>query len=156
MRLRSPKNFPVGRGKGLAEKFKQFFRDWRAITPVLSNILLMVVAVGAMAIATTATYVITTNLRETMGERFIVEDVWFNNSTGNIHVYVRNVGKVEIEVSAVYVNGTPQPFTPQPLRLEINGHCWLNVSCSWTSNSLYHINVVTKRGTQVASYYKAS
>ncbi|MEM2994511.1 MAG: hypothetical protein QXI91_00630 [Candidatus Bathyarchaeia archaeon] len=138
------------------KRFKAVFWDKRAITPVLSNILLMVVAVGAMAIATTATYVITTNLRETMGERFVIEDVWFNNSTGNIHVYVRNVGKVEIEVSAVYVNGTPQPFTPQPFRLEIDGHGWLNISYGWTPHSLYHINVVTKRGTQVASYYKAS
>ncbi|MEM2972328.1 MAG: hypothetical protein QW270_07930 [Candidatus Bathyarchaeia archaeon] len=136
------------------KRFKAVFWDKRAITPVLSNILLMVVAVGAMAIATTATYVITTNLRETMGERFIVEDVWFEGN--NIHVYVRNVGKVAIEVSAVYVNGTPQPFTPQPFRLQIDGHGWLNISYSWASNSLYHINVVTKRGTQIADHYKTS
>jgi len=57
-------------------KIKHLFRDRRAITPVLSNLLLMVVAVAAMSIATTATYVITTNLRETMSERLITEDVW--------------------------------------------------------------------------------
>jgi hypothetical protein len=135
------------------KRFKAFFWDKRAITPVLSNILLMVVAVGAMAIATTATYVITTNLRETMGERVIIEDVWFNNLTGNIHVYIRNVGKVAIEVSAVYINYTPQSFTPQPFNLEIDEHGWLNISYSWAPNSLYHINVVTRRGTHVASYY---
>jgi len=134
---------------------RRFFADGRAITPVLSNLLLTVVAVAAMAIATTATYVITINLRETMGERIIMEDVWFSNSTGSIHIYIRNVGKVSIEVSGLYINHTPQSFN-SPFRLEIGQHGWLNVSgYAWTSGSLYYINVVTKRGTHVADYYKA-
>lgn len=74
--------------------------DKRAITPVLSSLLLMVVAVAAMAIATTATYVITSNLRETMSERVIMEDLWFNTQDGSINIYVRNVGKVAIHVSS--------------------------------------------------------
>lgn len=133
---------------------RKFLRDKRAITPVLSNLLLMVVAVAAMAIATTATYVITSNLRETMSERVIVEDLWFNNSTGNIHVYLRNIGKVAIHVSAVYVNSTPQAFN-SPLNLEVGKHGWLNISCVWVSNSLYYVDVVTNRGTHVGGFYQA-
>jgi len=133
---------------------KTFFCDKRAITPVLSNLLLMVVAVAAMSIATTATYVITTNLRDTMSERVIMEDLWFNNSTDNINVYLRNIGKVAIHVSAVYVNHTSQLFT-SPFSLEIGGHDWLNISYSWTSGSLYHVNIVTTRGTHIGGYYKA-
>ncbi len=94
----------------MARKFKKFIRDKRAITAVLSNLLLTVVAVAAMALATTATYVITTNLRETMSERVIIEDLWFNNSTGSIDVYLRNVGQVAIQISSVYVNHTSQSF----------------------------------------------
>ncbi|MDI6806101.1 MAG: hypothetical protein QMD20_05515 [Candidatus Bathyarchaeia archaeon] len=138
----------------MRKEFKRFFSDSRAITPVLSNLLLMVVAVGAMAIATTATYVITTNLREIMSERIIVEDVWFNNSTGNIQVYLRNIGKVAIHISAVYVNRTSQSFSP-PFSLEIGEHGWLNIPCAWTPNSLYYIDIVTTRGTHLADYYKA-
>jgi len=62
------------------KRLMKIFLNKRAITPVLSNLLLTVVAVAAMSIATTATYVITTNLRETMGERVIIEDVWFNHN----------------------------------------------------------------------------
>ncbi|PMB75330.1 MAG: hypothetical protein C0193_00915 [Candidatus Bathyarchaeota archaeon] len=138
----------------MTEAFKKFFLDSRAITPVLSNLLLTVVAVGAMAIATTATYVITTNMREIMSERIIVEDLWFNNSTGNIQVYLRNVGKVAIHVSAVYINHTSQPFTPHPFSLEIGEHDWLNISYAWMPNSLYYIDIVTTRGTHIAEYYK--
>jgi Flp pilus assembly pilin Flp len=137
----------------MRKTLKRFLRDKQAITPVLSNLLLTVVAVAAMAIATTATYVITTNLRETMGERIIAEDLWFNNSTG-ISVYLRNVGKVAIHVSAVYVNHTYWSFA-SPFNLEIGQHAWFNISYPWVSGKLYFVDIVTTRGTHVADYYKA-
>ena len=132
----------------------KIFSDKRGITPVLSNLLLTVVAVAAMAIATSATYVITTNLRENMSERVIVEDVWFNNYTQNIDIYVRNVGKVAVYILAVYVNHSSQSFT-NPFRLEISEHQWLNISQNWVPHSLYYIDVLTTRGTHVAAYYEA-
>lgn len=135
------------------KKFRKIFLNKRAITPVLSNLLLTVVAVAAMSLATTATYVITTNLRETMGERVVIEDVWFNPN-GYISVYLRNAGKVNIHISAVYINHTRQSFT-LPFNLEINEHGWLNISQSWNPSSLYYINIVTSRGTHVGGYYKA-
>jgi hypothetical protein len=133
----------------------RLFADKRAITPVLSNLLLMIVAVAAMSIAATATYVITTNLRETMGERLIIEDVWFNNATGvnRISVYIRNVGKVPITVSTVYINHTRQSSPKLSLGLEEHG--WLNITYNWTANSLYYVDIVTLRGTHVGGYYKA-
>lgn len=133
-------------------KPRRFFRDKRAITPVLSNLLLTVVAVAAMSIAATTTYVVTTNLKETMSERVVIEDLWFNNS--HISVYLRNVGKVAVHVSAVYVNHTSQSFT-SPFSLEIGEHGWLNISYSWASGSLYYVDVVTTRGTHFGGYYKA-
>lgn len=132
----------------------RFFSDKRAITTVLSNLLLMVVAVGAMAIATTATYVVTTNLRESMSERIIVEDLWFYNSTRTVDIYLSNFGKVAVHVSAVYINRTSQSF-PSPFSLEIGKNGWLNVSYTWTPSGLYYVDVVTSRGTHVGGYYKA-
>jgi len=136
-------------------RLTEIFKDKRAITPVLSSLLLTVVAVAAMAIATSATYVITTNLRESMSERLIVEDVWFNNFTSNINVYLRNVGKVSVNIAAVYVNHTLEYFD-RPFRLGVGEHRWLNISESWTSESLFYIDVLTTRGTHVAAYYEAS
>ena len=131
---------------------RNMLRDRRGISPVLSTLLLMVIAVAAMSIAITATYVITGNLHDIMGERLIVEDVWFR--TGNeISIYLRNVGKTSIKVAAVYVNRTSQSFTP--LGLEVDGHGWLNVTYGWSSESVYHVNVVTSRGTKVVDYYES-
>jgi hypothetical protein len=102
-----------------------------------------------MSIAVTATYVITDGLHDNMGERVIVEDVWF--TSGQVSLYVRNVGRVLIEVDAVYVNRTSQSFTQ--LELEQGKHGWVNVTYSWNTDSAYEIKIVTERGTQIVDYY---
>jgi hypothetical protein len=131
----------------------KLFGDRKAITPVLSNLLLTVVAVAAMALATTATYIITTNLRENMSERLITEDLWFKSSPREINIYLRNVGKVTVHISLVYINHTAQ-FS-SPLSLEIGNLSRLNISYNWISGSLYYVDVLTSRGTHVGGYYKA-
>ena len=133
---------------------KRWLQNKKAITPVLSSLLLTVIAVAAMALATSATYVITTNLRETMSERITIEDVWFNNSTGMIQVYMRNTGKVAIHVSGVFVNHTESYFS-RPFNLEVYQHQWLNISTSWSAGDVSNIDIVTTRGTHVGGYYEA-
>ena len=134
---------------------KRFLRDKRAITPVLSHLLLTVVAVAIMSLATSATFVITTNLRQTMGERVVVEDVWFNSSAGTVDVYMRNVGKADIQVSGVYVNHVGQSFNENASRLQVNKQGWLSIACSWETGKAYYIDIITNRGTHIADYYKA-
>ena len=102
-----------------------------------------------MSIAITATYVITDELHDSMGERLIVEDIWF--TPDQVSLYLRNVGKVSVEMVSVYVNRTDQSFTP--LELEEDNNDWLNVDYSWSADSVYEIKVVTGRGTNVADYY---
>ncbi|RJS80582.1 hypothetical protein CW708_00190 [Candidatus Bathyarchaeota archaeon] len=133
--------------------FKKFLLNRRAITPVLSNLLLTVIAVAAMSLATTATYVITNNLRQTMGERVIIEDVWFHDET--VSVYLRNIGKVSVTISAVYINHTRQ-YLPTKFHLELGEHGWLNITYSWLPNRVYYLDIITSRGNHVEGYYKAS
>jgi hypothetical protein len=133
---------------------KRLFNEKCGVTVVLSSLLLTVVAVAVMAIATTATYVITNNLRDTMSERAVIEDIWFNNQTDTIDIYVRNIGKTAIEVTALYVNHTSQAFA-KPFTLEIGQHAWLNIYEAWDSGSLYRIDIITTRGTHVEEYSRA-
>jgi hypothetical protein len=128
---------------------RKLSRNKRGVTPVLSSLLLTVIAVAGMSIAITATYVITNELHDSMGERLIVEDVWF--TPGQISLYIRNVGKVSVVLVSVYVNRTDQSFSA--LELEENNHGWLNVSYSWNADSVCEIKVVTGRGTNVVDYY---
>jgi hypothetical protein len=131
------------------ENVRKLSRNRRGITPVLSSLLLTVIAVAGMSIAVTATYVITDELHETMGERLVVEDVWF--TSGQVSLYLRNVGKVSIKVAAVYINRTDRSFTP--LELEQDKHGWLTVTYGWSADSAYEIKIVTRRGTKVVDYY---
>lgn len=124
-------------------------RNKRAITPVLSSLLLTIIAVAGMSIAITATYVITDGLHDSMGERLIIEDVWFTSD--QISLYLRNVGKISIDVAAVYVNRESQTFSN--LELEQESHSWLNITYNWSPDSVYEIKVVTGRGTNVLDYY---
>jgi hypothetical protein len=140
--------------KKIKKQLKKFFKNKRAITPVLSHLLLTVVAVSIMSLATSATFIITTNLRETMGERILVEDVWFDEGSDKVSIYVRNVGRVSIQVAAVYVNKVGQLFN-SPFNLEINENDWLLVDYNWISGESYYIDLLTNRGTHIASYYKA-
>ena len=138
----------------MKKQLQRFLKNKRAITPVLSHLLLTVVAVSIMSLATSATFIITTNLRETMGERLLVEDVWFEEGNDEIDIYVRNVGKVSIHVAAVYVNNVGQLFN-SPFKLEINENDWLTVELEWISGEVYYIDILTNRGTHIASHYKA-
>ncbi len=142
------------RERTLRVPFRRFLSDKRAITPVLSSLLLTVVVVAAMSIAISAGYVITTNLKETMSERVLVEDVFFNPATHTIDVYLNNVGKVNIHVLQVYVNHTGQTFIA-PFDLEIKESGWLSIVCGWNSGSLYYIDIVTNRGTHIATNNQA-
>lgn len=128
---------------------KKLWRNRRGVTPVLSSLLLTVIAVAGMSIAVTATYVITDGLHDNMGERDIVEDVWFTDN--QVSLYVRNVGRVLIEIDAVYVNSVSQSFSP--LELEQDKHGWVNVTYNWNADTAYEIKIVTKRGTQLVDYY---
>jgi hypothetical protein len=128
---------------------RKLLRSKKGITPVLSNLLLTVIAVAGMSMAITATYVITDGLHDNMSERFIVEDVWFKDD--QILFYIRNVGKVSISVDAVYIDHVSQHFTP--IELEPNNHGWLIATYNWITDSAYELKVATKRGTIIVDNY---
>ncbi|MEJ2126118.1 MAG: hypothetical protein P8X87_01635 [Candidatus Bathyarchaeota archaeon] len=128
---------------------RKLLRNKRGVSPVLSSLLLTVIAVAGMSIAVSATYVITNGLHDNMSERLIVEDVWFNQD--KISVYVRNIGRIKIDIDAIYINEINQGFSS--LELEEGQHGWLNSTYTWSPETEYHIKIVTGRGTIVADYY---
>lgn len=133
---------------------QRLIHDRRALSAVLSHLLLTVVAVAIMAIATSATFVITSDLRENMAERVIVEDVWFNSGSGTVDVYLHNVGKVDIQIQAVYINHVAEDFKG-PFSLKINENGWLIIPFEWKASIVYSLDIVTSRGVHVETSYKA-
>jgi hypothetical protein len=105
---------------------------------------------------------------QALQENFVIEEVFFEKNVTNrqIFVFVRNVGLININVVAVYSNGTS--LTPNTV-LKVFGPCAfagtpLSVSIGvgqvceftwnptvWTSGSIFFFVVASIRGNQVAT-----
>jgi hypothetical protein len=113
---------------------------------------------------------------QALQENFVIEEVFFNKTVSGvtedqIFVFVRNVGLININIVAIYVNGTS--LTPSSL----TGHGWSTLSgtqsctggvgtvcefslnwptsscspnyCPWVTGDIFYIVVASARGNQV-------
>ena len=67
---------------------------------------------------------------QALQERFVIEEVFFNKTAQQIFLFVRNVGPININIVAIYVNGTS--LTPSTL----TGHGWCSFSGTPPTQSL--------------------
>jgi hypothetical protein len=137
----------------MGKLWRKFVRNKRAIAPVLSELLLTVIVVAAMSIAASATYVITSSMRENINERVVVEDVWFNTADQAVNIYLYNSGQVDVNIHNVYVNHVLYSVS---FRLGLQDEACLTLSPNWTQGEVYYIDIVTDRGNHIADYYKAA
>jgi len=108
---------------------------------------------------------------QALQENFVIEEVFFEkNTTGQVFVFVRNVGLININVVAIYANGVsltpnsvltvfaPCSFSGTPLSVSIGvgSVCEFSWQPSlWTSGTTFLIVVASQRGNQVASSWRA-
>ncbi len=96
---------------------------------------------------------------EASKERIAIEMVAFevDAATGNksLKVFVRNIGEINVEIAAIYINGSPQTsITPKlPYQLYTSAKGAVNVqefkiAFQWNENETYIIKVVTSRGAE--------
>lgn len=104
--------------------------------------------------------------QQALQERLVIENVLFNKTTSQHYLilFVRNVGVEQIQIAAIYVNGTsftsldsPTPAPPfalctgtLPITLPVGGVCgfYLNWGSQWNSGSIFLIVVASARGNQ--------
>jgi archaellum component FlaF (FlaF/FlaG flagellin family) len=112
---------------------------------------------------------------QALQENFVIEEVFFNRSASpqQIFVFVRNVGLININLVAIYVNGTSlTPVTTtghgwctsyfgsaSSASLGVGSVCeyslqWPSSSCSpnycpWNSGNIFYIVIASMRGNQV-------
>jgi hypothetical protein len=115
---------------------------------------------------------------QALQERFVIEEVYFNRTASpqQIFVFVRNVGPININIVAIYVNGTlltpvsgathgwcAYSGSPPTQSLGVGGQnsvCEFSVSwpssaclpniCPWVTGNIFQIVVASTRGNQVA------
>ena len=89
---------------------RRLFRSRRGLSPVLSAVLMIMVTIIGMSVlfAFFVNYAKDFQLGSgsAVRESLVIEDVWFINEQP-AQVWVYNVGKIDLTVSAVYVNDRP-------------------------------------------------
>ena len=107
---------------------------------------------------------------QAMQERFVVENVWFNNTGATpphqIMIFVRNVGAREVKVVGLYIDGAPITLTSSnvlspcsvssgSVTLVVgsgnpNSVCEFRIVISggWTSGHVFSIVVASDKGNQ--------
>ncbi len=112
---------------------------------------------------------------QALQESFVIEEVFFIKSgspNNQIDIFLRNVGLINLNIAAIYVNGTsltPQSGTgyctfsgtPSSASIGVGSVCEFNVDwpqsctyppnyCPWNTGNIFYIVVASTRGNQVA------
>jgi len=134
----------------------------KGVSPVIATLLLIVIAVAAAVV--TYTFVMgfvgttTTSTPPITTERIIVEAVEVDTSTQSVkNVYVRNVGSVTVNVTAIYLvrydgvvvkSNTNVDETISPGELK---QIPANIEYNAKPNELYYVQAVTTGGAMASS-----
>lgn len=88
--------------------------------------------------------------KQQVQERFIVPDVWFDESD-QVRVYIYNYGGVSIKVLSVEFNQTA--FENLDYRIDPGERIWLNFTLSW-SPGIYEVRIFTEGGNVHVEYFE--
>ena len=145
--------------------FERLTRNKRGISVAISSVIMVaaVIAVGLTVVAwTTSTFAreqqetseFFSNRGEALQENFVIEDVWFNSTAPKrVDITVRNVGTVNMSVTAINFNGENKLGTPQ--NITVGQSKTIPVTWNWASG-YYYIVVASARGQQIREYYSTS
>jgi hypothetical protein len=109
---------------------------------------------------------------QALQERYVVEQVFFNRTGGThtIMIFVRNVGTIQVNIVAIYVNGTPFSALgdfngagdawlcrlPDDGLLPVQSVCEFNMTIpTWAAGDIITVVVASARGNQVTTTVRA-
>lgn len=144
---------------------RQLWKNRKAISPVVSALLMLMVVMSAFAIIYPFTQQYVSNYQQTTGlalqEWFVIEDVWFTTQDGEkiIKIHVFNAGRVGITLEAVYIRpegGSEKRISlSEPLSLGVGEDGSITLPYDYTNGVTYHISVVSNRGVLCEGDYTA-
>ena len=121
----------------------------KAISPILATLLLIVIAVAAIVVtyAWIMTYMSSAGTQAGVMLKKDADCLW---KTGNITIYVRNVGTSDAEIDKVYINSLPQTsvsYSPSSKIVDKDGGTiTIVVNYTWQADIQYHFQISPKLG----------
>jgi len=140
---------------------RKLSRNRKAVSPVLSTILLILIVVLGMSVAFGFFVSFVKDYQAGRGgsvmELISVEDVWFKPDHTTIEIWLYNYGKVEAKINAIYVNGMQLDFDPNPIQIPVGKHnnTVAYPTNGWVNDAVYSFKLVTERGSAVEGEYRS-
>jgi FlaG/FlaF family flagellin (archaellin) len=149
---------------------RKLFRSRRAVSPVVSAVLMMLVVMIGMSFLFDFFVNYTRDFQVGSGsavlESMTVEDVWFRDSPKRVEFWIYNLGKVDSTLTMVYVNDRPVQFSVNSIYLDgrqiyppgnpeirVGAHANITLSLSWDYSTSYDFKLVTERGSAFEGKY---
>jgi flagellin-like protein len=148
---------------------KKLFRNRKAVSPVIATVLMIMVTMAGMTILFGFVISYSDSYKAGIGssikESLTIEDVWFQDGN-KLELSIYNVGKLPVNVKAIYVNGLNLVVTSfdgseitNALNINgeipINGHVKVIANCNWHSygSSPIVFKIATERGSTFEQSY---
>jgi len=135
---------------------RRLFGSRRALSPVLSTVLMILVTIIGMSVLFGFFVNYAKDFQLGSGsavrESLVIEDVWFIKGADQAQVAVYNVGKIDLTVSAVYVDDKPVFFAA--VDVAVGDHEVLMLDSEFRVGDTYDFKVVTSRGSAYEGLYK--
>jgi flagellin-like protein len=132
---------------------RKLFRNRRAVSPVVSTVLMILVVIIGMSVLFDFFVNYTRDFQTGSGsavlESMVIEDVWYTGSNG-AQVWVYNVGKVSLTINSVYVNDQKTGFAPSSLEVAPGQHENITIASAFSGCT---IKIVTARGSAFEGRY---
>jgi flagellin-like protein len=132
---------------------KNMLKSKKAISPILATLLLIVIAVAAIVVtyAWVMTYMSSAGTQAGVMLKKDSDCLW---KTGNVTIYIRNIGTSDAEIDKVYINSVPQTsvtYTPSSkIVSKDGGTITIVVNFSWQPNTEYHFQISPKLGESLS------
>lgn len=129
-------------------------RDSDAETSIVSQFLMIGITILGMGIVVTwvAQNFVYPERQSAILERAVVENVWFRQG-GTMEMFVRNTGRVDMTLNAIYVNGE---LSVEPrLYLPVQKGETIAITHNWAPGQTYKFLIVTERGSTIEVSYLA-
>jgi flagellin-like protein len=128
---------------------KNMLKSKKAISPILATLLLIVIAVAAIVVtyAWVMTYMTSAGQQAGVMLKKDADCLW---KTGNVTIYIRNIGTSDAEIDKVYINSAPQTsltYTPSSkVVTKDGGTITIVVNFNWQADTEYHFQISPKLG----------
>ena len=145
-----------------------FVNNRKAVSIAISSVIMVaaVISVGVVVLAwannnftnqqQTSTQFFN-NQNDLMRENFVIEDVWFDSSTSQVDVTLRNIGEVDLNITSIHFNDTI--LAQNQVITQGNSETILiqdEDAPDWSPGSHFYVKVVSARGQQIRDYYSTS